>query len=52
MRNLSTMNSKWLLLALLLNFSAPIYFRSVTSEGIVYYPITATSRFWMCHTVG
>ena len=52
MRNLSTMNSKWLLLALLLNCSAPIYFRSVTSESIVYYPITATSRFWMCHTVG
>ena len=29
-----------------------IYFRSVTSESIVYYLITATSRFWMCHTVG
>ena len=25
--------------------------RSVTSVGIVCYPITATSRFWMCHTI-
>ena len=25
--------------------------QSVTSGGIVCYPITATSRFWMCHTI-
>ena len=25
--------------------------RLVTSGGIVCYPITATSRFWMCHTI-
>ena len=25
--------------------------RWVTSVGIVCYPITATSRFWMCHTI-
>ena len=25
--------------------------RSVTSGGIVCYPITGTSRFWMCHTI-
>ena len=28
-----------------------IYLRSVTSGSIVCYPITATSRFWMCHTI-
>ena len=28
-----------------------IYLRPVTSESIVCYPITATSRFWMCHTI-
>ena len=28
-----------------------IYLRWVTSEGIVCYPITATSRFWTCHTI-
>ena len=28
-----------------------VYLRSVTSGGIVCYPITATSRFWMCDTI-
>ena len=31
--------------------SARVYLRSVTSGRIVCYPITATSRFWMCHTI-
>ena len=39
---------QWLLLA---DRSARIYLWSVTSGGIVCYPITATSRFWMCHTI-
>ena len=39
---------QWLLLA---DRTARIYLRSVTSGVIVCYPITATSRFWMCHTI-
>ena len=39
---------QWLLLA---DRSTRIYLWSVTSLGIVCYPITATSRFWMCHTI-
>ena len=39
---------QWLLLA---DRSARIYLRSLTSGVIVCYPITATSRFWMCHTI-
>ena len=39
---------QWLLLA---DRSAPIYLRSVTSGVVVFYPITATSRFWMCHRI-
>ena len=31
--------------------SARVYLQSVTSGRIVCYPITATSRFWMCHTI-
>ena len=31
--------------------TACIYLRSVTWGHIVSYPITATSRFWMCHTI-
>ena len=31
--------------------SARIHLRSVTSGSIVCYPMTATSRFWMCHTI-
>ena len=38
----------WLLLA---DRSDHIYLRSVTSWGIVCYPITSTSRFWMCHSI-
>ena len=35
------------------NLRAPssVYLRSVTSGRILCYPITATSRFWMCHTI-
>ena len=39
---------QWLLLA---DRSARIYLRSVTSGSIVFYRITATSRFWTCHTI-
>ena len=39
---------QWLLLA---DRPARIYLRSVTSRVIVCYPITPTSRFWMCHTI-
>ena len=39
---------QWLLLG---DHCASIYLRSVTSGGIVCYPITATSRFWMCDTI-
>ena len=31
--------------------SAGVYLLSVTSGRIVCYPITATSIFWMCHTI-
>ena len=36
---------------LLTDRSARIYLLSMTSGSIVCYPITVTSRFWMCHTI-
>ena len=45
MKSKHRLKYQWLLLG---DRPARIQLRSVTSGSIVCYPITATSRFWMC----